>query len=37
VVPAAQLDRLGILRIFNYGLTGIVDPEASRPVADRRH
>ncbi|HUN43782.1 MAG TPA: rod shape-determining protein MreC [Acetobacteraceae bacterium] len=37
VVPAAQLDRLEIVRIFNYGLTGLVDPEAGRPVADRRH
>ncbi|HUB44768.1 MAG TPA: rod shape-determining protein MreC [Acetobacteraceae bacterium] len=37
VVPAAQLDRLEIVRIFNYDLTGILDPEASRPVADRRH
>jgi rod shape-determining protein MreC len=37
VVPVAQLDRLEIVRIFNYGLTGILDPEASRPVADRRH
>ena len=37
VVPAAQLDRLEVVRIFNYGLTGLVDPEAGRPVADRRH
>ena len=37
VVPAARLDSLEIVRIFNYGLSGIRDPEASRPVADRRH
>ncbi|HTW71198.1 MAG TPA: rod shape-determining protein MreC [Acetobacteraceae bacterium] len=37
VVPEAQLDRLEIVRIFNYGLTGILDPEAARPVAYRSH
>ncbi len=28
VTPAADLDRLGILRIFDYGLDGITPPEA---------
>lgn len=28
VIPAAQLDRLEIVRIFDYGLHGIVAPEA---------
>ena len=37
VEPAALLDRLEIVRIFDYGLTGVVAPETSRPVADRRH
>jgi len=37
VVPAARLDSLEIVRIFNYGLAGLRDPEASRPVAERRH
>ena len=35
VVPAAQLDRLEIVRIFDYGLTGILPPEAAR-VAERK-
>jgi rod shape-determining protein MreC len=37
VIPAALLDRLEIVRIFDYGQSGIVEPEAVRPVADRRH
>jgi rod shape-determining protein MreC len=37
VVPAAMLDRLELVRIFDYGLGGIVPPEAAgRPMADRR-
>lgn len=31
VEPAAQLDRLEMVRIFNYGLHGIVDPEDTKP------
>ena len=41
VVPAARLDRLEIVRLFDYGLRGLVEPEvatAARPaLADRRH
>jgi rod shape-determining protein MreC len=34
VAPAAQLDRLEVVRIFDYGLAGIAPPEASsRPPA----
>ena len=34
VQPAADLERLGILRIFDYGLDGITPPEApGRPLA----
>ena len=37
VVPAAMLDRLELVRIFDYGLGGLVPPEAAgRPMADRR-
>jgi rod shape-determining protein MreC len=37
VEPAARLDRLEVVRIFDYGLRGIVEPEAAaRPAADRR-
>jgi rod shape-determining protein MreC len=36
VEPAAALDRLEIVRIFDYGLHGIVDPEDARP-ATRPH
>ena len=32
VQPAAHLDRLEIVRLFNYGLNGIVAPEAAAPV-----
>ena len=33
VAPAATLDRLEIVRIFDYGLRGIVDPEETKPPA----
>ena len=38
VEPAARLDRLEIVRLFDYGLRGVVPPEASvaRPTAERR-
>ena len=37
VEPFAQLDRLEIVRIFDYGLTGIQPPESpSRLVVDRK-
>jgi rod shape-determining protein MreC len=35
VQPAAQLDRLEVVRIFDYGLNGMAPPEASRPLAER--
>ncbi len=35
VQPAAQLDRLEVVRIFDYGLNGMTPPEAPRPLADR--
>jgi rod shape-determining protein MreC len=35
VDPAALLDRLEIVRIFDYGSSGIVAPEATRPPPDR--
>ncbi len=31
VEPAAQLDRLEVVRLFDYGLNGMSPPEASRP------
>ena len=40
IEPAARLDRLEIVRIFDYGLHGIAAPEAPAPrvqAADRRH
>ncbi len=38
VEPFARLDRLEMVRIFDYGLTGIQPPEsANRLVADRKH
>ncbi len=41
VEPLARLDRLEVVRIFDYGLRGVVPPEASLPPrtlsADRRH
>ena len=37
VVPAAMLNQLEVVRIFNYDLAGIADPEARRhPQFDRR-
>jgi rod shape-determining protein MreC len=39
VEPAAQLDRLEVVRIFDYGLHGVVPPEAASPrmqSAERR-
>lgn len=35
VVPIAALDRLEMVRIFDYGLQGVVAPEAARAQADR--
>jgi rod shape-determining protein MreC len=39
VQPAAQLDQLEVVRIFDYGLNGMTPPEASpgttRPLAER--
>ena len=35
VEPAALLDRLEIVRIFDYGLNGIVPPEAARRPPER--
>ena len=37
VEPAAMLDKLEIVRLFDYGLRGIVPPEAPGRVADRAH
>jgi rod shape-determining protein MreC len=37
VEPAAQLGKLDLVRVFDYGLRGIVPPEApARPLADKR-
>jgi rod shape-determining protein MreC len=36
VVPAAVLDRLEMVRIFDYGLGGIVPPEAPGRLPERR-
>ena len=36
VVPAAHLNRLEMVRLFNYGLSGIVPPEAVRSAERRR-
>jgi rod shape-determining protein MreC len=35
VQPTAQLDRLEVVRVFDYGLNGMGSPEGSRPVAER--
>jgi rod shape-determining protein MreC len=35
VQPTAQLDRLEVVRIFDYGLNGMGPPEASHPLPDR--
>ena len=37
VEPAARLDRLEVVRVFDYGLHGVLPPEsAARPAAPRR-
>jgi rod shape-determining protein MreC len=36
VAPAASLDRLEIVRIFDYGLEGITPPEAPGRLSERR-
>jgi rod shape-determining protein MreC len=36
VVPAALLDRLEVVRIFDYGLGGVVAPEAAGRLPERR-
>jgi rod shape-determining protein MreC len=36
VVPFAQLDRLEVVRVFDYGLRGLLPPEANRPERPRR-
>ena len=36
VVPAAMLDRLEVVRIFDYGLSGVAAPEAPGRVPERR-
>jgi rod shape-determining protein MreC len=36
VVPAALLERLEVVRIFDYGLGGVVAPEAAGRAQDRR-
>ncbi len=36
VVPAAKLDQLEIIRIFNYGLAGVKPPESAARPADNR-
>ncbi len=35
VQPAAQLDRLQVVRIFDYGLNGMAPPEAPRPPGEQ--
>jgi rod shape-determining protein MreC len=35
VEPAARLDRLEVVRLFDYGLNGVVAPEASAPPRGR--
>lgn len=37
VIPAANLDRLEMVRIFNYGSQGATAPEPARISADRAH
>ncbi len=39
VEPAARLDRLEIVRLFDYGMHGVLAPETSvaRPATERRH
>jgi len=36
VIPAALLERLEVVRIFDYGLGGVVAPEAAGRAQDRR-
>ena len=36
VQPAARLDRLEVVRLFDYGLRGVVAPEAANRAAERR-
>ena len=36
VDPAARLDRLEVVRVFNYGLRGVPPPESAARTADRR-
>ena len=36
VETAARLDQLDVVRIFDYGLRGVLPPEASRPAVVRR-
>ncbi|HET6197765.1 MAG TPA: rod shape-determining protein MreC, partial [Acetobacteraceae bacterium] len=36
VVPAARLDQLEVVRIFDYGLSGIIAPEAPGRMPERR-
>jgi rod shape-determining protein MreC len=36
VVPAAMLQRLEVVRIFDYGLGGIVAPEVAGRLPERR-
>jgi rod shape-determining protein MreC len=36
VAPAAMLDRLEIVRIFDYGLGGVTAPEAANHASERR-
>jgi rod shape-determining protein MreC len=36
LVPAAMLDRLEVVRIFDYGIGGIVPPEAPNRLPERR-
>jgi rod shape-determining protein MreC len=36
VVPAALLDRLEVVRIFDYGLGGVVAPEVAGRLPERR-
>jgi rod shape-determining protein MreC len=35
VQPAAQLDRLEVVRVFDYGLNSVSAPDAPRPPAER--
>jgi rod shape-determining protein MreC len=37
VIPAANLDRLEMVRIFDYGAQAVGPPEPARVSADRAH